>query len=367
MEDYNRSNIVIINYKNYSQSKDQKYKPKIVPKREKVVEKLPESIPKQIVKLETNSQKKVRFDPVVRKRGQPNEEWSHRSSTSINIKKLPTSEFLTSKHICTLNVEDSYCVPIRSGVVSGGGNIHHHTSENSSFEDEPKRPFPWRASEDEKLLYLYERTPENWVRISDGFTAHDKEDCRKRFQAISSKKIEGRWTKEEIEMLTKYYKVYGNKWKLISAKLPTRTAEQIKDKVRTLNKGLQMKTKTYLSSSIVDHQGTQASSNCDDKEKFTNYVDNLVFDWVNDNLPLQSIEERKVTEMSFLQIPTTHPSASKMSAEEYIFNYGKLKKLKSLTNIGDEAEETMEEVTCNENYRKMNSKDKFDHLVNRSS
>jgi hypothetical protein len=153
-------------------------------------------------------------------------------------------------------VEDSYSAPVQSFTEWGGSGITHiekhksnHLSHrsfsgqplerisakvsNDSSEDNQKRPYMfWKPVEEHILLMLYKKYPDNWKKISSELESHEPEDCRKHYHALTNTQEEGRWTKEELELLAEYYPIYQNRWKLLAVKIPTRTADQIKDKVR---------------------------------------------------------------------------------------------------------------------------------------
>lgn len=142
-------------------------------------------------------------------------------------------EFISANKVWEISMEETYSVPVHTGTEYGGTA---YENKNEIEGDIAKRAFPWRPAEDQKLLYLYQKYPDNWAKISENLESHDKEDCRLRYIKVNSMYRAGKWTDHEIELLTKYHRLYGNKWKLISSKIPGRTPDQVKDKVRTLNK-----------------------------------------------------------------------------------------------------------------------------------
>ena len=93
-------------------------------------------------------------------------------------------------------------------------------------------------TEDQKLLNLYSKYPDNWVRISEKFHNRDADECRARYYNVKTKANvnQGRWSKDEVELMLKYHRKFKNNWALISRLIKTRTANQIKDKVKELNK-----------------------------------------------------------------------------------------------------------------------------------
>jgi hypothetical protein len=96
---------------------------------------------------------------------------------------------------------------------------------------------PWKESESDKLIDLYSKYPNNWVKIAERFKNRESDECRIWYTKINAKVHTGRWSQDEVQLLMKLYKKYGGRWALIAEKLPGRTSLQIKDKFRTLKKG----------------------------------------------------------------------------------------------------------------------------------
>ena len=130
-----------------------------------------------------------------------------------------------------LKYEDSYSVPVYSGSWNRGED---YSNDEGVEEDSAKRIAGWKQTEDQKLLYLVQKYPDNWAKIAKIVENHDKDDCRRRYNKLTTSIHIGKWSEEETSKLLHLYKLYGNNWKIISDKLPGRTQEQIKDKVRTI-------------------------------------------------------------------------------------------------------------------------------------
>jgi len=81
---------------------------------------------------------------------------------------------------------------------------------------------------------LVQKYQENWAKIAKVIETHDKDDCRRRYNKITTSTHIGRWSEEETAKLLNLFQLFGNNWKIISGKLPGRTQEQVKDKIRTL-------------------------------------------------------------------------------------------------------------------------------------
>ena len=82
------------------------------------------------------------------------------------------------------------------------------------------------------------------------FHNRDSDECRVRYTKIiiNAKVNQGRWSTEEVDQLLKYHRIFKNNWAKIAKLLKTRTANQIKDKIRELNKYKTKKGNIKLSS-----------------------------------------------------------------------------------------------------------------------
>lgn len=121
---------------------------------------------------------------------------------------------------------------------------------------------PWKQTEDQKLVHYYAKYPDNWKKISSFIGHHDETECRNRFNYLQQNKI-GTWSQEETKKLINLYKKYGKNWKVISNQFKDRTPQQIKDKVRSLNK--LNETSPNLFEELINmylRYGLEASDNC---------------------------------------------------------------------------------------------------------
>ena len=85
--------------------------------------------------------------------------------------------------------------------------------------------------EDSKLLSLYKKYGRNWAAISKEMPHRTGKQIRDRFlNNLDTKYDRGKFTKEEDNMILKYYKIYGNSWAKIAKKMKTRTGDMIKNR-----------------------------------------------------------------------------------------------------------------------------------------
>lgn len=90
--------------------------------------------------------------------------------------------------------------------------------------------------EDERLKQLVSQqiTP-NWNEISRYMGNRTPRQCRERYNNyLRPELINGRWTKEEDELLNKLYAQYGPKWSLIAQSFKSRSAVNVKNHHSTL-------------------------------------------------------------------------------------------------------------------------------------
>jgi hypothetical protein len=127
------------------------------------------------------------------------------------------------------------------------------------IEDEASKIAPWRAKDDEKLLTLYKKYPDNWAKISHELIHRDAESCRKRYYAIQEGLKKGEWSAQETNNLIFLYNKYGNNFALISKKLPSRDRKQIRDRIKYLEKTKMLKftprMEAKLVSEAIKHKG----------------------------------------------------------------------------------------------------------------
>jgi hypothetical protein len=169
---------------------------------------------------------------------------SEQSRTIISqhiIKKHNKGKFSVDK-ICKIKIDDSYWAPTYTGslysnnAIKAQGLVTPYLNSEGLEGDETKRIFPWRPAEEQKLIYLYGKYPDNWAKIAESMPDHDKEDWHRHYIKIWFNKKEGKWSSEEEDQVKLLHKKFGKNWKIIAAKIPGRTAEQVKDKVKTVFK-----------------------------------------------------------------------------------------------------------------------------------
>jgi hypothetical protein len=89
----------------------------------------------------------------------------------------------------------------------------------------------WGKEEDSKLLSLYKKYGKNWAAISREMPHRTGKQIRDRFlNSLDEKYDRGKFTKEEDQILLKYYKKYGNSWSKIAKKMKTRTGDMVKNR-----------------------------------------------------------------------------------------------------------------------------------------
>ncbi|CAI2367284.1 unnamed protein product [Moneuplotes crassus] len=231
--DQNSSNIVIINYKNYESACLKKLK------KDKARE-----------KHSTREEYKIRGDKLSSRRETQRED-SQKLLPSGSQGVRSEQQFFTTGDVCQLQTEDSYCAPLKTQ-----SDARNNTEDESPDKDQASRIRPWKASEDQNLLTLYEKYPDNWKKIAKSFPERDEKQCRTRITRIKvhNKVKQGWWSQEEVEQLTKYYRTFGNSWAQIAKRMKTRTAAQIKDKMRELNKS---ESKPKTKKVMFDYQPTE--------------------------------------------------------------------------------------------------------------
>lgn len=161
-------------------------------------------------------------------------------STCIR-KRQPDEKFTTSRDICQIDLEESYSAPVQKATVTiDSREATQATVETGAPTGLTERPriAPWKATEDEKLLNLHHKYFDNWKKIEGYFHGRDAKECKDRYTKIKvhGKVKQGRWSKDEVELLMKYHRLFKNNWSHISKMIKTRTPIQIKDKVKEMKK-----------------------------------------------------------------------------------------------------------------------------------
>lgn len=166
---------------------------------------------------------------------------SLRNANTHIRERQPDDNFITARDICEIQLEESYSAPVKTATVTINSNGNSGGVVNQEIErvkTKAARIPPWKPTEDEKLLTLYASSKGNWKRIAKCFANRDEKEIKARFKKIkfNQKRTEGRWSKEEVEELMKYHRMYKTRYEMISRKLKNRTPQQVKDKIREIKK-----------------------------------------------------------------------------------------------------------------------------------
>lgn len=90
--------------------------------------------------------------------------------------------------------------------------------------------------EDELLKYLVNgQTQVKWSEIAQHFPNRTSRQCRERYNNyLRPNLVNGRWTKEEDELLEKLFEIHGPKWSFISKSFNSRSSVNVKNRHATL-------------------------------------------------------------------------------------------------------------------------------------
>jgi len=100
---------------------------------------------------------------------------------------------------------------------------------------------PWTIQEDQKLIeWIKKEGPQSWTKCANKIFGRSGKQCRERYLNILSPKIKkGFWTAVEDYNIFQAYNQYGSKWSHISAALPGRSENSVKNRFySTLRKHL---------------------------------------------------------------------------------------------------------------------------------
>ena len=152
-----------------------------------------------------------------------------RIETTESFTVPTTTHAINSNDICNPDETVSY--------ETGVDNIYLEVKyrDSSALGCSIINKYPWRLTEDQKLIHFYTKYQDNWEKISSFFENHNKNECKNRFNYLQQSKIDA-WSPEELKKLVGLHSKYNNNWKTISSHFKDRTPAQIKDKMRSLNK-----------------------------------------------------------------------------------------------------------------------------------
>ena len=89
----------------------------------------------------------------------------------------------------------------------------------------------WTKEEDNKISQLVGLYGKSWSKIAKKFKTRNGKQIRDRYLNVLDPSInKGKFTKEEDELLTKLYRIKGQKWAEISKFFPNRTTDMIKNR-----------------------------------------------------------------------------------------------------------------------------------------
>ena len=101
---------------------------------------------------------------------------------------------------------------------------------------EPGHRNRFTKAEDERLKQLLAlRNPPNWNEIAHFMSNRTSRQCRERYNNyLRPNLVNGRWTKEEDELLEKLFEIHGPKWSFISKSFNSRSSVNVKNRHATL-------------------------------------------------------------------------------------------------------------------------------------
>jgi hypothetical protein len=104
-------------------------------------------------------------------------------------------------------------------------------AQKKSLKTKPERQ-PWTAEEDQTLAdWVRQHGPQRWSSIIKALPNHEPRDCRERWQTHHAQQCRpSPWTAAEDAMVIRCQEKWGNKWARISALLPGRTDNSVKNR-----------------------------------------------------------------------------------------------------------------------------------------
>ncbi|XP_026662390.2 transcription factor MYB3R-2-like [Phoenix dactylifera] len=109
----------------------------------------------------------------------------------------------------------------------------------------------WTKEEDNLIIQLVEKHGcKKWSVIAKSLPGRIGKQCRERWHNHLNPAIKkGAWTREEVEVLVRAHRIYGNKWAEIAKYLPGRTDNSIKNH---WNCSLKKRLDSYLASGFTE-------------------------------------------------------------------------------------------------------------------
>lgn len=149
----------------------------------------------------------------------------------------------------------------------------------------PKNRFT--ANEDKILRKLVKENGEDWNLVANQM-GRDPRQCRERWLNYVDPKLTNRdWLQSEDEELLRIYEMYGSKWKTIKGFYPGRSTNQIKNRLRTLQRrrahmgDISAKPKENILKSREEDHLKQCSKDIQEKSVADGKI-NIIFDQIFD-------------------------------------------------------------------------------------
>ena len=111
---------------------------------------------------------------------------------------------------------------------------------------------PWKREEDELLLQAVEEFGmKRWHLVAQRIPNRTRKQCRERYcNHLDPEIVKVPWSEKEDQILKEAKLMYGNRWTLIKAKLPGRTANQVKNRYFAKFSDLEKKECSHLKMNV---------------------------------------------------------------------------------------------------------------------